>query len=111
MPVLKCAVTGKDTLNKSKGNIPLHRDGREELNRIYIDFNQKLEDAFVEEQLANNNGAMVESALRKLAPKFSKNKILREIKKASRRIIRDFYKGLKKLLKKSVRKKKLLENP
>lgn len=81
MSIEKCVITGKETNHKTNGNIPLHKSAKEDLNRIHKDFNEKLKKAFIDEQLEQNPTAISVEYLEKIAPQFSKKKVLRSIAK------------------------------
>jgi hypothetical protein len=75
---MKCVITGEET-NMLSMNIPLSRTGRSELVRITDKYNEKLKERFLDsfkEKSGNFNEDTLE-AVERLAPTFSKKKVLR----------------------------------
>lgn len=77
---MKCVITGKETLDKTN-NIPLHREARVQLNEVVTEYNQKVKDNFVKEQV--DNGTMKKEFAEKIAPQFTKAHVLRMIERDS----------------------------
>lgn len=78
---MKCVITGKETKTLTK-NVPLSKEGKVELDKLVKEYNEKLEQMFIDEfskQSKDKSDILATTVAKKIVKKVSKNELLQTL--------------------------------